>query len=92
MFPIGHYPVSCNQTKVREANLFNSDTPLFNLFINFRSDHTSQIIKVTPEVNEQVEMWGISVEQVSFPDLGLITTYRVMSDGKQPVTPLTISQ
>jgi membrane protease subunit HflK len=47
---------------------------------------------VTPEVNEQVEKWGITVEQVSFPDLGLITTYRVMSDGKQPVTPLTISQ
>jgi hypothetical protein len=42
--------------------------------------------------NEQVEKWGITVEQVSFPDLGLITTYRVMSDGKQFVTPLTISQ
>ncbi len=47
---------------------------------------------VTPEVNDQVEEWGIKVEQVSFPDLGLITTYRVMSDGKQLVTPLTISQ
>jgi regulator of protease activity HflC (stomatin/prohibitin superfamily) len=47
---------------------------------------------VTPEVNNQVEEWGIKVEQVSFPDLGLITTYRVMTDGKQPVTPLTISQ
>ena len=47
---------------------------------------------VTPEVNDQVEEWGIKVEQVSFPDLGLITTYRVMTDGKQPVTPLTISQ
>ncbi len=47
---------------------------------------------VTPEVNDQVEEWGIKVEQVSFPDLGLITTYRVMTDGKQPVTPLTIPQ
>jgi regulator of protease activity HflC (stomatin/prohibitin superfamily) len=47
---------------------------------------------VTPEVNNQVEEWGIKVEQVSFPDLGLITTYRVMTDGKQPVTPLTIPQ
>ncbi len=47
---------------------------------------------VTPEVNHQVEEWGIKVEQVSFPDLGLITTYRVMTDGKQPVTPLTIPQ
>ena len=47
---------------------------------------------VTPEVNDQVEEWGIKVEQVSFPDLGLITTYRVMTDVKQPVTPLTIPQ
>jgi regulator of protease activity HflC (stomatin/prohibitin superfamily) len=35
---------------------------------------------VTPEVNEQVEKWGITVEQVSFPDLGQIVTYRLMSD------------
>jgi len=35
---------------------------------------------VTPEVNEQVEKWGITVEQVSFPDLGQIVTYRIMSD------------
>lgn len=43
---------------------------------------------VTPEVNEQVEKWGISVQQVSFPDLGQIVTYRVMSDGRCPVTPI----
>lgn len=35
---------------------------------------------VTPEVNQQVEKWGITVEQVSFPDLGQITTYRLISD------------
>lgn len=38
---------------------------------------------VTPEVNEQVNRWGITVEQISFPDLGQIVTYRVMSDGKE---------
>ena len=42
---------------------------------------------VRPEVNEFVVRWGITVEQVSFPDLGEIITYRVMSDGKD-VTPL----
>jgi len=36
---------------------------------------------VTPEVNEQVEKWGITVEQVSFPDLGEIKTYRLITDG-----------
>lgn len=35
---------------------------------------------VKPEVNSFVEKWGISVEQVSFPDLGEIRTYRIMSD------------
>ena len=43
---------------------------------------------VTPEVNQQVEKWGISVEQVSFPDLGQIVTYRVMSDGRNTITPI----
>jgi regulator of protease activity HflC (stomatin/prohibitin superfamily) len=36
---------------------------------------------VTPEINKQVEKWGITVELVSFPDLGEIVTYRIMSDG-----------
>ena len=42
---------------------------------------------VTPEVNEQVGKWGITVEQVSFPDLGEIKTYRLITDGgtKNPV-------
>lgn len=40
---------------------------------------------VTPEVNQQVEKWGITVEQVSFPDLGQIVTYRVMSDGRSAI-------
>ena len=42
---------------------------------------------VTPEINQQVIKWGITVEQVSFPDLGEIKTYRVMTDGatKNPV-------
>lgn len=35
---------------------------------------------VKPEVNEQVEKWGILVEQISFPDLGQIRTYRIMND------------
>jgi regulator of protease activity HflC (stomatin/prohibitin superfamily) len=35
---------------------------------------------VTPEVNDQVGKWGITVEQVSFPDLGEIRTYRIISD------------
>jgi len=35
---------------------------------------------VTPKVNEQVEKWGITVEQVSFPDLGEIKTYRLITD------------
>lgn len=43
---------------------------------------------VTPEVNEFVEKWGITVEQVSFPDLGQIITYRVMTDGKEHTIPL----
>ena len=36
---------------------------------------------VTPEVNEFVQKWGITIEQVSFPDLGEIVTYRIMGDG-----------
>lgn len=43
---------------------------------------------VTPEVNEQVEKWGITVEQVSFPDLGQIQTYRIISDSTKPINPL----
>lgn len=43
---------------------------------------------VTPEVNSQVEKWGITVELVSFPDLGEIVTYRIINDGKDTVTPL----
>ena len=43
---------------------------------------------VTPEVNEQVEKWGITVEQVSFPDLGQIQTYRIISDSIKPANPL----
>lgn len=43
---------------------------------------------VTPEVNEQVQKWGITVEQVSFPDLGQIQTYRIISDSIKPVNPL----
>lgn len=35
---------------------------------------------VTPEVNEQVENWGIKIELISFPDLGEIRTYRLMTD------------
>lgn len=44
---------------------------------------------VTPEVNVQVAKWGITVEQISFPDLGEIKTYRIMSDGsKDNVLPI----
>ncbi len=38
---------------------------------------------VIPEVNEQVQKWGITVEQVSFPDLGQIVTYRIMGDSSK---------
>lgn len=45
---------------------------------------------VTPEVNQQVSKWGITVEQISFPDLGEIKTYRIMSDGgKDNVLPIS---
>jgi len=43
---------------------------------------------VTPEINEQVEKWGITVEQVSFPDLGEIQTFRIMSDSGKNFTPI----
>ena len=36
--------------------------------------------RVTPAVNKQVKKWGITVQLVSFPDLGEITTYRIISD------------
>lgn len=44
---------------------------------------------VTPEVNQEVEKWGITVETVKFPDLGEIKTYRIIGDGK--TNPLPIS-
>ena len=47
---------------------------------------------VTPEINNQVEEWGIVVEQVSFPDLGEIQTYRIMSDDVGKLNPLILSQ
>lgn len=47
---------------------------------------------VTPEVNKQVEEWGIVVEQISFPDLGEIKTYRIMSDDVSKVNPLILPQ
>lgn len=43
---------------------------------------------VTPEVNEQVQRWGITVETVKFPDLGQITTYRIIGDTKD-ILPIT---
>lgn len=47
---------------------------------------------VTPEVNEQVEKWGITVEQVSFPDLGEIKTYRIINDSSKDTTlPLSVN-
>lgn len=47
---------------------------------------------VTPEVNKQVERWGISVDLVSFPDLGEIVTYRVISDSNKPIVPIPQNQ
>lgn len=35
---------------------------------------------VTPEVNNEVKEWGITVEQVSFPDLAEVETYRIIGD------------
>ena len=40
---------------------------------------------VTPEVNTEVNKWGITIEQVSFPDLGQIVTYRIIGDGKDVI-------
>lgn len=48
---------------------------------------------VMPEVNKQVVKWGITVEQISFPDLGEIKTYRIMSDGgKENILPINGDQ
>lgn len=45
---------------------------------------------VKPEVNEQVQKWGITVQQVSFPDLGEIKTFRIISDsGRENTFPLS---
>lgn len=45
---------------------------------------------VKPEVNDQVQKWGITVQQVSFPDLGEIKTYRIISDsGRETTFPLS---
>ena len=45
--------------------------------------------KITkPKVNAQVSRWGITVEQVSFPDLGEIQTIRVMTDNKETTVPI----
>jgi len=47
---------------------------------------------VITEVNKEVEKWGIEVELISFPDLGEIQTYRIMSDGGKEMTlPLTVT-
>lgn len=43
---------------------------------------------VKPEVNKQVQKWGITVELVSFPDLGEIQTVRIMTDSKEPIVPI----
>lgn len=45
--------------------------------------------KVLPTVNEQVNKWGITIELVSFPDLGEIITYRIINEGKDVVIPMT---
>jgi regulator of protease activity HflC (stomatin/prohibitin superfamily) len=47
---------------------------------------------VLPIVNEQVEKWGIKVQLISFPDLGMITTYRIISDSKETITPISLPQ
>lgn len=45
--------------------------------------------RVTPAVNKQVRKWGITVQLVSFPDLGEIQTYRIISDSqKNLITPI----
>jgi regulator of protease activity HflC (stomatin/prohibitin superfamily) len=46
---------------------------------------------VITNVNLEVEKWGIEVELISFPDLGEIKTYRIMTDGGKDMTlPLTL--
>lgn len=45
--------------------------------------------RVTPVVHQQVNKWGITVQLVSFPDLGEIITYRIINEGKDVVIPMT---
>jgi hypothetical protein len=35
---------------------------------------------ITEKTKEMVEKWGIEIERVTLTDLGLVRTYRLMSD------------
>jgi len=37
------------------------------------------------EVMKVVENWGITIEKITLTDLGIVRTYRIMSDGKTHV-------
>ena len=39
---------------------------------------------LTQEVSEAVKMWGIEIERVTLTDLGIISTYRIMTDTTKP--------
>ena len=41
--------------------------------------------QITISVSEAVKNWGIEVERVTLTDLGIINTYRIMSDTDRPV-------
>ena len=41
--------------------------------------------QITISVSEAVKNWGIEVERVTLTDLGIISTYRIMSDTDRPV-------
>ena len=43
---------------------------------------------ITSEVINIVKKWGIAVEKVTLTDLGIIKTYRIMTDGNKQVLPI----
>ena len=47
--------------------------------------------KITEEVGSIAGMWGITVEKVTLTDLGIVRTYRVMSDNPKGVSEIGIN-
>jgi regulator of protease activity HflC (stomatin/prohibitin superfamily) len=45
---------------------------------------------ITQEVSIMVENWGIQIEKVTLTDLGLVKTYRIMSNTSKEIQPIGI--